>query len=68
MKYGPSRGEHVFRLIFSLAGLGLLAVAIAINGLPEGPGLVEVVGFGGSFFGGSAIWSGWKLWRQGRSG
>jgi hypothetical protein len=63
MKYGPTRGEHVFRLIASLGGLGLLAAAIAIQGMPEGPGLVEVVGFGGSFFGGSAAWSAWKLWR-----
>jgi hypothetical protein len=55
MKYGPSRGEYWIRLVISLAGLGLLAMAIALRGWPEGPGLVEVVGFGGLFFGGSAV-------------
>ncbi len=54
MKYGPTRGEWWFRLVVSLAGLGLLALAIALRGWPEGPGLVEVVGFGGLFFAGSA--------------
>lgn len=33
----------------------MIAASIAINGWPEGPGLVEVVGFAGLFFGGSAI-------------
>ncbi|MDR7126258.1 hypothetical protein [Pseudotabrizicola sp. 4114] len=54
-KYGPTRGEYMIRLAISLGGLGLLAFAIAYRGWPEGPGLVEVVGFAGLFFGGSAV-------------
>lgn len=54
-KYGPTRGEYLIRLVISLGGLGLLAFAIAFRGWPEGPGLVEVVGFAGLFFGGSAL-------------
>ncbi|MFN3846830.1 MAG: hypothetical protein ACK4RZ_13560 [Paracoccaceae bacterium] len=55
MKHGPTRGEWWFRLVVSLGGLGLLALTIALRGWPEGPGLVEVVGFGGLFFVGSAV-------------
>lgn len=55
MKYGPTRGEYLLRLAISVAGLGLMTAAIALHGWPEGPGLVEVVGFGGLFFGGSAV-------------
>lgn len=54
-RYGPSRGELKFRLVFSLAGLCLLAVALCLRGLPEGPGLVEVVGVSVLFFGGTAV-------------
>jgi hypothetical protein len=64
MKFGPSRPELWFRLLVSLAGLGLMAVAIAIHGWPEGPGLIEVVGFGGLFFGGTAVLSVLRLIRQ----
>jgi len=39
----------------------MLIFIITMRGLPSGPALFEVVGFGGAFFGGSAIWSGWKL-------
>lgn len=54
-KFGPTRGELKFRLAFSLAGLGLLGVALYLRGLPEGPGLVEVVGVSVLFFGGTAV-------------
>lgn len=54
-KYGPTRGEYQIRLAISAFGLAMLAGAIALHGWPEGPGLVEVVGFGGLFFGGSAV-------------
>lgn len=57
MKYGPSKGELKFRLAFSIAGLCLLAVALYLRGLPEGPGLVEVVGLSVVFFGGTAIFA-----------
>jgi len=54
-KYGPTRGEYWLRLAISVGGLGLLVFAIILHGWPEGPGLVEVVGFAGLFFGGSAV-------------
>jgi hypothetical protein len=56
-KFGPSRGELLFRLAVSLAGLALLAAALMLRGLPEGPGFVEVVGVAGLFFGGTAVLS-----------
>ncbi|MCU0901565.1 MAG: hypothetical protein MUC82_13870 [Cypionkella sp.] len=55
MKYGPTRGEYWFRLVFSLCGLGMLVAAIALRGWPEGPGLIEVVGVSTLFFGGTAV-------------
>ncbi|MES2665409.1 MAG: hypothetical protein V4712_04865 [Pseudomonadota bacterium] len=62
-KFGPTRGELWGRLLFSLAGLALLAAALFIRGLPSGPALVEVVGLASVFFGGTAVWSGWRLWK-----
>lgn len=56
-KFGPTRGELIFRLVFSLAGLAMLGVLLAVRGLPEGPGLVEVVGLAGAFFGGTVVLS-----------
>jgi len=64
--YGPDRGELYFRLVFSLLGLALLAVTLAIRGLPKGPALVEVIGVAGLFFGGSAIWTIRRLWQARR--
>lgn len=63
-RFGPTRGEAIFRLIVGIGGLILLAVAIALRGLPEGPGLVEVVGVSGLFFGGTVIWALRHLWRD----
>ncbi|QYK41363.1 MAG: hypothetical protein KF887_18665 [Paracoccaceae bacterium] len=50
-----TRGEAWFRLAFSAVGLALLAAVLAVHGLPEGPGLVEVAGIAGVFFGWSAF-------------
>ncbi|MDJ0821649.1 MAG: hypothetical protein QNJ09_07565 [Paracoccaceae bacterium] len=58
---GPTRGELIFRLCFSLAGLALLGVAIAVRGISNSAALVEVVGIAGAFFGGTAIWTLTKL-------
>lgn len=58
---GPSRGELIFRLCFSLAGLALLVVAVAVRGMPRGPALFEVFGIAGVFFLGTAIWTILKL-------
>lgn len=60
-KFGPTRGEHVFRLVFSLAILALLVIAIKLHGL-RGAASIELGLFGGSFLVGSAVWSAWKLW------
>ncbi|MBU9699161.1 hypothetical protein GU927_015020 [Rhodobacteraceae bacterium HSP-20] len=62
-KYGPTRGEHLFRLIFSLAGLAFIGVLIAVRGVPKGPGLVEVVGIAGVFFAGTVVLSARALLR-----
>lgn len=62
-KFGPSRAELWFRLAFSIVGLGMMAFALWYRGIPEGPALFEVVGLAGAFFGGTAIWTGVKLWK-----
>ena len=63
-KYGPTRGELWFRLVAGCIGLVLLTAAVTARGLPSGPALVEVVGIGGIFFGGTVGWSAWKLWKN----
>jgi hypothetical protein len=60
-KFGPSRGELIFRAVFSVAGLAFLGLAVALRGVPEGPGLVEVLGLGLALFGGTLVLSVWKL-------
>ncbi len=61
---GPTRGELKFRLVFSLAGLAMLAAVVVFRGVPNGPALVEVVGIAGAFFGGTAGWTLWKLFHS----
>ncbi|MFY0693238.1 MAG: hypothetical protein JXR14_15095 [Paracoccaceae bacterium] len=60
-KYGPTRGELWFRLGVSLIGLGAMLFAILYRG-GGGIAWLEVAVISGAFFGGSAIWSGWKLY------
>jgi hypothetical protein len=51
------------RLGLSLLILALIAVAVFVHGIPEGPGLVEVLGVGG-LFGGISAWKAARgLWR-----
>ncbi len=50
-RYGPTRGELWVWLVFSVAGLGLVAFALFSRGVPTGPALVEVVGIAGLLFG-----------------
>lgn len=59
--YGATRGELWFRVGVSLAGLGLVAVMLAVRGMPTGPGLVEALGIPLLLFGGTVVWSGRKL-------
>lgn len=61
MRHGPGRGELLFRLLFSLAGLAFLGAAVALHGLPSGPAFVEIGLLAGGFFGGTAAWTAWRL-------
>ena len=61
---GPTRNELWFRLIFSLVGLVLLGITIAVRGIANSAALVEVIGIAGAFFGGTAIWTIMKLRRK----
>ena len=65
MTHRPDRTEHRLRLSVSLAGLAVLIWIIA-SGRMTGFAWVEVGAVAGLFFGGSAAWSGWKLWREGK--
>lgn len=62
-RFGPGRGEHLFRLVFSLAGLALLSVAVWYRGV-TGLASIEIGIFGGGFLAGSALWSAWHLWKR----
>jgi len=64
MTDGPDRSEHRIRLGVSLAGLATLIWIIA-SGRMTGFAWAEVGAVAGLFFGGSAVWSGWKLWCNG---
>lgn len=66
-KHGPTRGELFFRLGFSLVGLGLVAIALVMRGLPTGPGGWEAIGLGTAFFGGTFGWTLYKLIRRDHS-
>ena len=62
-KYGPSKKEHQFRLGVSL--LGLCMVGVGLWRMEKiGPGAFDALGLGGAFLLGSAVWSGWKLFKR----
>jgi hypothetical protein len=65
-KYGPTRGELLFRIGISIFGLGFMALAIWLRGIPKGPGLIEVVGLATIFFGGTLLLSVRRLVQLGR--
>lgn len=65
-EFDPSRSELWVRLIVGVAGMGLIGAALWLRGLPSGPALVEVIGFGGLFFGGTVVLSGYRLWKSRR--
>ena len=54
MTTGPDRAELWVRLVISTVILVLVGVAVYIHGIPEAPGIVEVLGIGGLFGGISA--------------
>jgi hypothetical protein len=64
VKYGPTRGELKFRLVFSVFGFALTLVALFAHGVPSAPALFEVLGISGLFFGGTAVWSARRLMRR----
>ncbi len=63
MKYGPTRGEAIFWLVFSLTGVAGLLVTLIV---PDWRGILlsEIGVLALIFFGGTAIWAARKL-RQG---
>lgn len=62
-RFGPSRGELKLRLVLSLAGLAFLVGGFLRTGI-FGIASLEIAIIGGAFFGGSALWSAWKLWKD----
>jgi FtsH-binding integral membrane protein len=50
-RFGPTRGELWFWLWVSLGGFALMAVALMVRGIPQGPAIAEVVGFATVVFG-----------------
>lgn len=52
---GPDRAELWVRLVISIVILALTGVAVFVHGIPEAPGIVEVLGIGG-LFGGISAW------------
>ncbi len=49
VKYGPTKGEYIFRLCGGLLVFALLLVAYLTKGFPPGLAAVETFLFGGSF-------------------
>ena len=60
-KFGPTKADLKFRLIFSLAGLAMMVGAVIYRGMPKGPAMFEIIGVASVFFGGTAIWTIRKL-------
>jgi hypothetical protein len=60
-KFGPTRSELFFRLGFSVIGLIMLLGGILYRGMPKGPAMFETIGIAGLFFGGTLVWTLWKL-------
>ncbi len=63
-KHGPTKGDLLFRLGFSMIGLALVAAALILRGLPTGAGGWEAIGLASIFFGGTFVWTVWKLIRR----
>lgn len=62
-KYGPTRGELRLRLGLSVAGLAGLALAYGTGAL-SGLDSAEIFVIAGGFFGGTVVWTLWKLIRE----
>lgn len=61
-RFGPTRAEWRFRLIFSLCGLAMLVGGLIYRRAESfGPGAWEAIIIAALFFGGSAVYSARKL-------
>ena len=49
--FGPPRRELWFWLWISAGGFGLMALALWVRGIPDGPAIAEVVGLATVVFG-----------------
>ncbi len=56
-EYGPSRGELWFRVVVGIAGLIAVVAVTFAGGIPNSAALVEVLGIGGLFFGGTLFFA-----------
>ncbi|MXQ09356.1 hypothetical protein GQ651_16035 [Alphaproteobacteria bacterium GH1-50] len=63
-RYGPTKGEHRFRLVASLLALVLFGIAAWTRGIALNIVTVELGVITIAFFGGSALWSARALWRD----
>ncbi|MFK7877373.1 MAG: hypothetical protein AB8B71_16625 [Paracoccaceae bacterium] len=60
-KYGPTRADLKFRLLFSIFGLALMVFALIYRGWPSSAGGWEAIGLAALFFGGTFVWTVKKL-------
>ena len=62
MARGPNRGEHKVRVAIGVLGLGLAAGGFALTGI-NSLAAFEIILISTAFFGGTALWSAWKLYK-----
>ena len=60
-KFGPTRGEYLFRLVSGGVILALMVFMVAAKGAPSGLMVSESILFGGLFGLFLVVHSGWKL-------
>jgi len=62
VKYGPTRGEFLFRFWTSIGALALCGVALSIRGVQINMVTMELGVIAFAFLGGSAAHAAWHLW------
>ncbi|MEL6550865.1 MAG: hypothetical protein AAFQ54_11535 [Pseudomonadota bacterium] len=63
-KFGPTRGEYIFRAVSGAFILALVSYALLANGMPEGIITSESILFGTIFGAFLVAHSGWKLLKR----
>lgn len=63
-KFGPTRGEYLFRLAGGLVIMAFVTYALLANGIPEGILTSESTLFGAAFGVFLVAHSGWKLFTR----